>query len=268
LLETSGTITLDNSPEPATITYNNALLANGTTILVLNTTSDVTLDYVASLATGTGYSVVLTKGTDYDEGDVIAVRITRKNGTTYYTEAQDVILAGVPTTVVDSATELALCSVCNAFGLDGASSTIDDKFSLDYVNNELDIVVGGSWTMAEAMVWWKYQMTIELPMTVFWNTNMVQADGSFYNDSDILPVNFDNGTSTDAIESSGRRFYRKDELRPIRSPTSGGGTIDLAWRVPVTAIETGTSGLTPDESATLTKINTIEPLCKLIPATV
>jgi hypothetical protein len=80
----------------------------------------------------------------------------------------------------------------------------------------------------------------------------VQADGSFRNDVTILPSMTDTTETGDSIESTGRRIFRSDNARPIRSPTTGGGSIDLSWREPVTVVATG-SGLTASQDAALTK---------------
>jgi len=244
LTETNGTITLVEPP--ASTTYNNAALVDGTTILVRNTTTDTTIAYTASLATGTGYSIAMILDTDYANGDSIEIRISRKNVKVYYSEETDSIITDGSTSTINSATLPVLDAVSNTFDKDGADPSIDDKFTIDYIDNEIDLIISGPWETEEGMVWWKYQMTLQTPMEEFWNVNHVLDDGSFFNDSDVIPMVLDNTSSADAIESTNRRIHRRDGLRPIKSPISGTGCLDFSWREPVTVVPVGSAVLPQD----------------------
>ena len=256
--ETTAGGTISVIAAPTTTTYTNSSLADGTTILVRNITTSTTVSYTASLATGTGYSIALVKDTDYTAGDEIQVRISRKGTTTYYTERTDRIITGSGINEVTSDTVPPSCTVCDAFGLDGSDVSIDNKFDIDATDSEIDVIIGAPWQMAEAMVWWKYQMTLQSPMEDFWDVNFVESNGSFFNDiaGSGITVKFDNTTPNDAIESTGRRFYNSSGTRPIKSPKTGAGALDFSWRAPVTTVESGVSGLTAGESAKLLSLDT------------
>jgi hypothetical protein len=228
-------------------TWINEDLADGTTILSRNATTSTTISYIASLATGTGYAETFTPGVDYTPGDVLEIWQSRKNGTTYYVERTSRIITSAAGGTITEADELAVCPICTAFGLDGAVPPISTKFDADLIDDEIDIDVGGPWQMAEAMVWWKTQMTIQASMEDLWGTLDVQSDGSFYNASaGSKVVKFDTTSATDAIESTGRRFHNDLGTRPIKSPTTGIGALDLSWRDPVTVVSVG-SGVLPSD---------------------
>jgi hypothetical protein len=223
-------------------TWENPDLADGTTILVRNITASTTIAYVASLATGTGYTITLVPDVDYTVGDEVQVRQSRKNGTTYYEERTSRIITSAGGGTITEADQLAVNTICTAFGLDG--STFETKFSLDSVNDELDIDVSGNWKTEELMVYFKFKMTQQAPMEEFWGAWTVETDGSFLNDTSVLPGKLDNTSSGDAIETTRRRIHRTDGARPVRSPTTSSYTVDVSWSDPVTVVATG-SGVLP-----------------------
>jgi hypothetical protein len=46
---------------------------------------------------------------------------------------------------------------------------------------------------------------------------------------DTLSSLLDTTETGDSVETTGRRIYRSDGARPIKSPTTGGGSIDCSW---------------------------------------
>jgi hypothetical protein len=227
--------------------FTNADLANGTTILVRNVTDASTIEYVASLATGTGYTISMVPGVDYTVGDAIEIRMSRKNVDVYYIEKtyRIVTSAGGGDFVDEGA--LALCPICNDFGLDGEDYAT--KFDIDEVDDELDVEIAGAWSAAELITWWKWQMTVQAAMEDYWLAWDVQTDGSFRNDVAKISSYLDNTTANSAVESTGRRIWRSDDARPIRDPTSGGGALDVSWREPVTVVAVGSGVLPADITA-------------------
>jgi hypothetical protein len=235
----SGATVVFDQPILAT-TWTNPDLADGTTILVRNIDTSTTIAYVASLATGTGYSITLVPGVDYTPGDEIQVRQSRKNGTTYYVERTSRIITSAGGGTITEADALSQCSICTAFALDGED--YDAKFDIDYVDDELDIDVTGTWQTAQLMVWWKWQMTVQTAMESFWGAWSVESDGSFKNNVDTLSSVLDNTTATDCVETSRRRVRRSDGARPIKANR----LIDVSWSEPVTVVSTG-SGVQPGD---------------------
>jgi hypothetical protein len=225
-----------------TITWANADLDDGTTILVRNITTSTTIAYVASLATGAGYSIVLTPGVDFAVGDSLEVRQSRKSGTTYYIEKTAEIVASADGGTVTGIGALEVCPICTAFGMDGED--FEDEYSLDFTDDELDIDVDGGFELSSLMAFWKWKMTAQAAMEQFWGAWQVMDDGSFRNNAALLQSKLDNTSSGDALETTGRRIYRTDGARPVRSPTTSGYAVDVSWREPVTVVATG-SGVLP-----------------------
>ena len=63
----------------------------------------------------------------------------------------------------------------------------------------------------------------------------------------------DNTTSNALVQLDNIRVSRLDGTYPVKHPTTGGGGIDIVWQSTILVVETGISGLTPDESAKLTQ---------------
>jgi hypothetical protein len=209
-------------------------------------TTDNTIDYAVTTG-GTGYSITMEPGVNYTVGDVIEVRQSRKDGTTYYIERTSRITTTAGGGSIVEADALAECPICTALALDGED--YDTIFDLDSTDDELDLITAGSWQVGQLMTWWKWQMTLQAPMEEFWGAWSVESDGSFRNDVTVLPSLIDTTETGDSIESTGRRIHRSDEARPIRSPTTGGGAIDVSWRDPVTVVATGSGVLPADITA-------------------
>ena len=275
ILATSGTVTiiLGQDDDPADFTYDtagatvvydqpvlstawaNLDLSNDTTILVYNVTTSTTIDYINSLTGGVGYLITLLPGVDYTVGDIIEIRQSRKSGTTYAQERTSKIITASSGGSILEEGDLLTDTITTGFALDGAS--FEPDYSLDYTNDELDIDVSGNWSLASLMAYWKYKITEQSVMEQFWGAWEVREDGSFMNQVSVLSSYLDLTSINDAIETTGRRIWRSDSTRPVRSPTTSGYAIDVAWREPVTVVETGTSGLTTAEANTLEKINTL-----------
>jgi hypothetical protein len=234
----------------ASTTWQNEDLVDGTSVLVVNLTTATTVDYEV-VSGGNGYTITLVPGVDYTVGDEINVRQAYKNGTTYYQERTSRIITNGGGGTIIEADALEECPICTALGLDGEDYI--GIFDLDSADDELDIVTAGTWQAGQLMTWWKYEMTLQAAMEEFWGAWSVQSDGSFQNANSILSSYVDTTETGDSVETTGRRIHRADGARPVRSPTTGGGSIDLSWRDPVTVVTTGGSSLTPAQDAALTK---------------
>ncbi len=240
---TTAGATVDIDQPIAGTKWTNADLGNGTTVLVRNIDTATTIDF-ATTSGGTGYTITLIPGTDYTAGDVIEIRQSRKSGTSYFKERTSRIITTVAGGDLVEADDLESCTVCDALVLDGED--YDTNFDLDYTDDELDIDTAGNWQTGWLMTWWKWQMTLQTAMEEFWGAWEVLEDGSFYNNVGTLSSYLDITATGDSVETTGRRIHRSDGARPIRSPTTGGGAIDVSWRDPVTVVATG-SGVLPSD---------------------
>jgi hypothetical protein len=79
--------------------------------------------------------------------------------------------------------------------------------------------------------------------------------GNFRINNATVDIYIDNTTATNLRQLDNRRIFRADEAYPVKS--SGGGGIDVVWRNTILIAETGTSGLTPTESAQLAVIDDV-----------
>jgi hypothetical protein len=226
--------------------WTNENLADGTSVLVRNVTTSTTIDYDVTSG-GTGYTIAMLPGVDYTVGDTVEIRLSRKVLKTYFEPRTIVISTTAGGGDFVNVSDLASCSVCDALDMDGED--YDAKFELDYIDDELDIETAGTWQTGELMAWWQWQMTLQTPMEQFWGAWVIQRDGSFLNDVSVMSSLVDTTETGDSVETTGRRIFRSDGARPIKSPTTGGGAIDLSWRDPVTVVSTGSGVLPSDVTA-------------------
>jgi len=209
---------------------------------------------------GTSYAVSYTNGTTYDTNDVIKIYITQTSGTT----------AQLPftTTVVASSTgwsalaEQVSDDVYDGYGLNGSSYT--GKFSADYANEEVDVIVASNFGMKEMYSWWCYNLTTSQGIADFFGGITAQDAANIRINNSVLSMYLDNTTTTNIYQTDNIRIYRTDEAYPVKNPTSGGGGIDVVWRDRVYIAETGVSGLTASESTQLFAASTFDPAVDVV----
>jgi hypothetical protein len=201
---------------------------------------------------GTSYSDSYTEGTTYTAGDVISIYITQTSGTT----------AKLPfsTTAIASTTGWTVLAaqvddeVYNQYGLNGSTIT---KFTADYVNDEVDLVVASNFAGDEMYAWWSYNLTTSQGISDFYGGITAQDAANILINNPIVNIYLDNTTTTNVYQTDNIRVYRADGAYPVKNPTSGGGGIDVVWRDRVYIAETGVSGLTPTESSQLSEISSV-----------
>jgi hypothetical protein len=239
----------------ASTSYTNTAVEDGTSILARNITANTTIEYVASLATGTGYYINLVPGVDYTVGDAIEIRMIKHDVLTYTKEyTYEITTSGSGGDLIS--TRIAPpCDVCNALGLDGSAYT--SLYAADYAGDEVDIQTATNFTMTTFMSWWSYNMTTEAAMVQFWGAIVFDDSANVQNINSIVRVRFDNLTTTNIYQTDNIRFYATDGGRPVKDASTGGGGIDLVWKNQIYIAEVGTSGLTAGESLTLAKIDTL-----------
>jgi len=208
---------------------------------------------------GTSYSVSYTEGTTYSSGDVIKIYVTQTSGTT----AQ---LPFSTTTVASSTGWTALVeqesdTVYDSYGLNGSAIT---KFTADYVNDEVDLIVSSNFSAAEFYAWWCYNLTTSQGISDFFGGITAQDAANLRINNDVISMYLDNTTTTNVYQTDNIRIYRTDQAYPVKNPTSGGGGIDVVWRDRVYIAETGVSGLTAAESTQLFAASTFNPAVDVV----
>jgi len=208
---------------------------------------------------GTSYAVSYTDGTTYSSGDVVKIYVTQTSGTT----AQ---LPFSTTTVASSTGWTALVeqesdTVYDSYGLNGSAIT---KFTADYVNDEVDLIVSSNFSAAEFYAWWCYNLTTSQGISDFFGGITAQDAANLRINNDVISMYLDNTTTTNVYQTDNIRIYRTDQAYPVKNPTSGGGGIDVVWRDRVYIAETGVSGLTASESTQLFAASTFNPAVDVV----
>lgn len=190
---------------------------------------------------GTSYAVSYTDGTTYSSGDVIKIYITQTSGTT----------AKLPftTTVVASSSGWSALAdqeddtVYNQYAINGSAVT---KFSADYTNDEVDLIVASNFAADEFYAWWCYNLTTSQGIADFFGGVTAQDAANLRINNATVNIYWDNTTTTNVYQTDNIRIYRADDAYPVRNPTSGGGGIDVVWRDRVYIAVTG-SGVTAQD---------------------
>lgn len=202
---------------------------------------------------GTGFSLSYTDGTTYSSGDVVVVTITEQSTVTASLEFTGVAVATSQGWSVIATQEAD--TIYAQYAIDGSTIT---KFAADYVDDELDLIVGANFAGTEFYSWWTFNTTTEQGIRQFFGVVTAQDEANIRINSSTLNLLWDNNTANNVIQTDNIRIYREDEVYPVKNPTTGGGGIDVVWRNRVFVAETGTSGLTPSESAQLGVITTVD----------
>jgi len=236
-------------------TVNNLVFGSRIQVYNVTTAAEIYNDVVSA----TSYSAQYIEGVDITEGDEIRVRATYHNGLTAY-------LAFTANTSASAAgfsvkADQQIDTVYASIGKDGSTLTM---FAADYVNNEIDIVVGQNFLGQELYARVCYFISTEDGIRQFVGAFTALDGANYVNDVSVLDCYLNNNTPFNIVQEDSVRLYKSNNAYPIRNPTSGGGGIDIVWREKVFVTETTTSGLTASESDKLTNI---EGLTKLIPAT-
>jgi hypothetical protein len=233
-------------PVVATASVTN--IPNGCRLQVYNVTTDTEIynDFVAA----TSWIQTYNDGTTCTSGDTIRVRVAFYNGLTANQKFQSTTIASTAGWSIDYTATA--CAVYATYGIDGSTVT---EFSFDGVNLHVDVNDPDNlWYVSRLFAWDKYQT---------WNT--VQGIRDFFlaitavdaGNIKLTGVFLDNISTNTAKQADAVRIFRDDDALPVINPTSGGGGLTFFSTGTIYIAETGTSGLTPTEAATLAKLNTL-----------
>lgn len=118
-------------------------------------------------------------------------------------------------------------TVYNTLAVNGSSVT---GFAADYANDEINLTAASNFNMSSLYAWWVYNTTTEQGIREFFGGITAEDVGNFRVNTNIVSIYLDNTTSTSIYQLDNRRFYRSDLVYPVRTPTTGGGGIDVQWR--------------------------------------
>ena len=223
LTETNGSITLTQN-----VSVTAANLVDDTRVQLYNVTKAAELDNsVVSGGGGYLYTANLLSS-DVDNGDTLRIRAVQTSGATAKAELENtgtITISGLAFLNTQSDND-----VYNTLALNGSTIT---KFSADYADNEVDIIVGSNFELAELYAWWVYNLTTSQGVSDFWNGVTAVDSANFKINNSVVDINLDNTTTTNVFQTDNRRLYRADLARPVKNPTTGNGGIDVEWRSPV-----------------------------------
>ena len=226
-------------------------LVTGSRIELFNVTTG--LETVNEIVPGTVYAASYAEGVDYSTGDAIRIRVTSTSGLTAKKEYGSSVVAGSTGFTAFVAQEED--EVYDTIGIDGSTIT---QFSADYVADDVIVTVSADFTIADFYAWWTYNTTTELGIRNFFGGVTAQDVANFRINIDIVNIFLDSNINVSVKQTDNRRIYRDDDTYPVRQPTTSGYGLDVVWRNLIFVVATGTSGLTPSESAQLAEITSVK----------
>ena len=197
-----------------------------------------------------------------DVGDSVRLRATYQSGLTAKKELETIgVITSSGLSFINTQED---DDVYISNGLNGASIT---KFTPDFFNDEIDISTNSDFNSAELYAWFKHAETTQQGISEFFGgINAIDA-ANYEIKNNNVNIYIDNTTTTNVVQTDSARIFRTDGNYPVINPTTGGGGVNVNWKNNVLTAQTNVSGLTSSESATLSKIDDIDKLTKLIPAT-
>jgi pyruvate-formate lyase-activating enzyme len=222
---------------PTQVTISNSNIVNGCRVQLYNVTQDIEIENRLLPSAGYSYNGLFGPGEDLEDGDVIRLRATYQSGVTAklpYEQSSVVSAAGISFLGVETDDEVYIL-----YGVDGSGVT---KFAADYVQDDINLVIGGNWTGEELYAWWVYNLTTEQGIREFFGAVTAIDAGNIRFNTDVVGLLLDNTTANNYYQNDNIRIFRSDEAYPVRNPTTGGGGLDVVWRSQVYVATVTVSG--------------------------
>jgi hypothetical protein len=222
---------------PTQVTISNSNIVNGCRVQLYNVTQDIEIENRLLTSAGYSYTGLFGPGEDLEDGDVIRLRATYQSGVTAklpYEQSSVVSAAGISFLGVETDDEVYIL-----YGVDGSGVT---KFAADYVQDDINLIIGGNWTGEELYAWWVYNLTTEQGIREFFGAVTAIDAGNIRFNTDVVGLLLDNNTANNYYQNDNIRIFRSDEAYPVRSPTTGGGGLDVVWRSQVYVATVTVSG--------------------------
>jgi len=214
----------------------------GSRIRVYNVTTatEITNEVIA----GTEWTLLYDEGSEFTDEDVIEIRLA-------CTGCLPLLVTTLATTTGWSALATqTMDTVYNDNAIDGATVT---ELSGDFPNVHIDSNdADGETTVQRVYAWFSYIQTTSTGIIDFFQAMLAEDSVNYRVRTSIANLKLDNVISTPLMVIGGR-LYRDDGATVIAA-TSNSIQIDPSKAY---AVEVGTSGLTPTESTTLAKLNTL-----------
>jgi len=170
---------------------------------------------------GTSYTAQYAEGVGYSIGDVLELKVSKINMLEFSTSV--VVTDAGWSSLINQSDDL----VYNSLGIDGSTVT---KFTADYVNDEVDILVASNFSVAELYAWWKFNSVTQQGISDFFKGITALDEANFIINVPLVNLFIDSTNTVSIRQTDNRRIYRSDDAYPVKEPTTGGGGVDVVWR--------------------------------------
>jgi hypothetical protein len=254
-MTTTGLITLANGATfVGTRTDANGTIAPPKTVSVTGLTAGSRLriynnttatEVVNQIVAGTSYTATYNEGTGYTTGNTLTITATWQSGATAKLPFSTQVVVG--STGWSALVTQQDDTVYNTTGLDGSTVT---EFAPDYPSVQVDISDPNGQTSVDRLYAWFVATTTTADGIRNWIGGIVAEDaGNFRVVTSILNLKLDNLSATGVEFTGGLRLYRDDNVSPLVSSTTGGGSITLfAGKVYTSVVSTASPVITGDIS--------------------
>lgn len=192
------------------------------------------------------YTTTYTDGNEFASGESVEIRFAEMDAGTSFKRFHTTTIAassGFAVTVDAEADDTYAANAING-------SSYETTFSPNFTSNYIVLDTNADFSGKSAYAYFCYTLTSSNGMYQFWDGVTAIDTGNYRIETDILNLYFDESAGF-VKQTDDVRIFRKDGLRPALDPTTGGYGIEINWRTPVSVVSTGTSALTPTESAKL-----------------
>ena len=188
------------------------------------------------------------EGEEFITGDTYRIRFSELDTTTSFKTFETTGI--VSATGFTVATDAVADTVYATNAIDGSSAAVTNKFSPDYANNEIDLDTNSDFAVTEAFAYYCYELTTTDGMYFVWGAVDGIDPGNYRNNVGVFSIFYDE-TAGFVKQTDSSRWFRSDDARPARDPTTGGNGLEINWRNPVYSFDGGGGGFTSGDRATL-----------------
>ncbi len=188
--------------------------------------------YYDSDPAGTGWSDSYIDGEEFDTGDTYRYRYADMDGATTFKIASGTgIVSSTGFTVAVSPTANAVYATN---GHDGRATAITDIYTADYTNDYFVLDANLDFTNPKSFAFYCGELTTSQGMHEIWGAVTAIDAANYYNDVSIAAISFDEtGGFVKQEDSDTSRWYRSDDTRPYKDPSTGGAGLAMNWKNPV-----------------------------------
>jgi len=221
-------------------------LISGSRIQIYNVTKD--LEVFNDVVNNTFYLDQYEDGVEYEDGDLVRVRITNTNGNESYLPYQaSALVTGSGWSVFAGQVE---DIVYNTYGIDGSEVS---EFNWDGHDIEIDIdSISNTWSASRMYAWFINFCTTDVGIRDAFGSLLAIDAGNIRMADGVL---LDNLSSNTAKQTDAVRIFKENDSLPVKNPTTGGGGLTFFSTGTIYTVSTGGSALTPTESEWLSNVN-------------